>query len=115
MSQRKPNVARSVHVPVRGSARQIADAHRQTNLAFDLIIMEAGIRLKVLPLRDAIITGRKLSFSETERRARQRTLFALCGNAPASIVDIGLFADTVARRPELAERLRRAMRSRTPR
>ncbi len=115
MSQRQPNVAQSVYVPARGHAKQITDTYRQTDLTLDLIIIETGLRLKVLPLHDAIIRGRKLSFSEAERRARQRALFEICGNAQASIVDIGLFADAVARRPEVAQRLWRALRSHTPR
>jgi len=111
MSQQQPNVAHSVQVTTRESTWQIADAHRQTDLTIDLMIIEAGLRLKVLPLRDAIIRGRKLSFSDATRRARRRALFALGGHARFNIVDVGLFADAVARRPDVAERLRSALRS----
>ena len=107
MSQQQLNVAQSVQIPTGGSA----DPHSQSDLTFDLIVMEAGLRLKVLPLRDAAIRGRLLSFSEGERRARQLAHFALCGNARLNIVDVGLFADAVARRPDVAERLWRALRS----
>jgi len=98
MSQLQTSLAQTAQVPD-GGARALSD------LAFDLTIMEAGLRLKVLPLRDAILRGRKLSFSEVERDARRVALFALCENAPLSIVDVSLFADAIARRPDLAGRL----------
>lgn len=115
MSQHQLNVARSLDIPARVIAEQIADAHRQTDLTIDLTIIEAGLRLKVLPLRDAIIMGRKLNFGNATRRARRRALFALSPTTVLNIVDIGLFADAVARRPDVAERLRRASRSSKPR
>ena len=104
MSQHQTNLAQTVQVPA-------SSARAQSNLAIDLTIIEAGLRLKVLPLRDAAIRGRLLSFSEGERRARQLAHFALCGNARLNIVDVGPFADAVARRPDVAERLWRALRS----
>jgi hypothetical protein len=111
MSQQHPNLVQSAQVCGRGSIRQIADAHHQANLTIDLMIMEAGLRLKVLPLRDAILRGRQLNFSDAKRRARRRALFALNGQTQLNIVDVGLFADAVARRPDVAERLWRALRS----
>ena len=102
MSQLQTNLAQTVQVQTGGT-------RAQGDLAFDLPIIEAGLRLKVLPLRDAAIRGRKLGFSDAERSARRLALFALCGNARHSIVDVGLFADAVARRPDIADRLRRAM------
>ncbi len=103
MSQQQINSARTVQIPVGG-------VRSQRELALDLTIIEAGLRLKVLPLRDAIVRARKLNFCEVERRTRRLQLFALCGNVPLNVVDVGLFADAVARRPELAERLWRAAR-----
>ena len=112
MSQQQQNAAQSVHIQTQIDAGRIASAHRQTNLAVDLIILDAGLRLKVLPLRDAMIRGRKLGLGETERHERRSALFALSGgSARLNIVDIGLFADAVARRPDVAERLWRALRS----
>ncbi len=115
MSQQQQYLAHSVQASALESAKRSADARRQTDLALDLIIIEAGLRLKVLPLRDAAIRGRQLRFSEAERRARQRTLFDLGGSGPLRIIDVGLFADTVARRRDVAERLWRALRSHAPR
>ena len=107
MSQQHLNVAQTVRNSIGGSA----NPRTQSDLTLDLIIIEAGLRLKVLPLRDAILKGRKLRLSELERHARRSSLFDLCGNTQHSIVDIGLFADAVARRPDVAERLWRALRS----
>jgi len=111
MSQHQLSIAQSVDIPARGNTEQIADALRQTDLTIDLMVIEAGLRLKVLPLHDAIIMGRKLNFGNATRRARRRALFALSPTTALNIVDIGLFADAVARRPDVAERLRRALRS----
>ena len=111
MSQQQQNFAQTIQPPALENPKHRAGAHRQTGLSLDLIVIEAGIRLKVLPLRDAAIRGRQLQFSEAERRTRQRVLFELCGNGPLRIVDIGLFADTVARHPEAAQRLWNARRS----
>ena len=102
MSQLQTSLAQTVQVPA-------YSARAQSNLAIDLTIIEAGLRLKVLPLRDAIIRGLKLSFNEDERRARRFAHFALCGNARANIVDVGLFCDAVARRPGVAKLLWRAL------
>ena len=111
MSQQQQYLAQRVQIPALESAKRTAGTHRQTDLALDLIIIEAGLRLKVLPLRDAAIRGRQLRFSEAERRKRQRVLYDLGGSGPLRIIDVGLFADTVARRPDVAERLWRALRS----
>ena len=115
MSQQQQYLAHSVQDSALESAKRSADARRQTDLALDLIILEAGLRLKVLPLRDAAIRGRQLRFSEAERRARQRTLFDLGGSGPLRIIDVGLFADTVARCPDAAQRVQISLRSNTQR
>ncbi|GBE42279.1 hypothetical protein BMS3Bbin10_00337 [bacterium BMS3Bbin10] len=110
MSRQQSNIAQAVRIPTGGHAdRGTGATLPQSDLTLDLAIIEAGLRLKVLPLRDAIARGRKLSFSEVERRARRLAFFALCGNARLSIVDVGLFADAVARRPDVAQRLWRAL------
>lgn len=111
MSQQQLNVAQSVQSPTGGNAKPTKDELSQNSLTIDLTIIEAGLRLKVLPLRDAILQGRKLRLSVLERHTRQVALFELCGNTQHRIVDIGLFADAVARRPDVAERLWRALRS----
>ena len=115
MSQQQQYLAHSVQGSALESAKRSADARRQTDLALDLIILEAGLRLKVLPLRDAAIRGRQLRFSEAERRARQRTLFDFGGSGPLRIIDVGLFADTVVRRRDAAQRVQISLRSNTQR
>lgn len=115
MPQQQQYIAQSIQFPAHDSAGQSAKPHSKPGLAIDLIIIEAGLRLKVLPLRDAAIRGRQLRFSEAERSSRQRMLFGLCGNGPLRIIDIGLFADAVARRPGAAERLLKALRSNSQR
>jgi hypothetical protein len=115
MSQLQQTFTQTVPLSSLESSRQRADTHRQSDLTLDIIIIEAGIRLKVLPLRDAALNGRQISLSEAERRTRQRVLFDLSGDGTLRIVDVGLFADAVARRPDVAEQLWRALRSHTPR
>lgn len=114
MSQQQQTIAQTVQLPALESTKQRTGAHRQIDLTLDLIIIEAGLRLKVLPLRDAALRGRQLSFGEAERRMRQRVLFDISGYGTLRIVDVGLFADAVARRPDVAEQLWRALRSHAP-
>ena len=111
MSQQQLNIAQTVQSSSGENAKPTEGELYQKSLTIDLTIIEAGLRLKVLPLRDAMLQGRKLRLSTLERLTRQITLFELCGNMQHRIVDIGLFADAVARRPDVAERLWRALRS----
>ncbi len=117
MPQQQQHLANTIEPTALEISSQSAGAHSYTNISVDLIIIEAGLRLKVLPLRDAIIKGRQLRISKSERRVRQSALLKLCGAGPVRIVDIGLFADAVARFPDIAEQLSRIMRpgrSKTP-
>jgi hypothetical protein len=115
MSQQLQYLAQSTRSSGPDKTTHCTTTLTQSELALDLLIIEAGLRLKVLPLRCATIRGHLLSLSVVERRKRQRVLFELSGSGPLSIIDVGLFADTVARHPEVAERLWHALRSKSQR
>ncbi len=111
MSTQQQYLAQSTKPSLLDKTSHSPTALTQSELALDLLIIEAGLRLKVLPLRCATIRGHLLSLSVVERRKRQRILFELSGSGPLRIVDVGLFADSVSRHPEVAERLWHALRS----
>lgn len=84
-------------------------AHRSrrvySDFEIDLIVIEAGLRLKVLPLQLAIARGNAIAMSPEVRAARRREFLQLCRGAPVPLVDVGLFADAVCRHPEVASTL----------
>ncbi len=71
----------------------------------DLLVIEAGLRLTTLPLENALKRGKARALDAKERQKRRAFLLSLCERVPFNVIDESLYADAVARRPDLAERL----------
>lgn len=109
MSLPHSDAARQAREPFSSGMIEFAAPNTNAEFAFDLLVLEAGLRLKVLPLREALTRGAVRALSPEERRQRRTCLAGLCRHSPLNVIDEGLFADAVARRPGLAERMAKAL------
>ena len=98
--------------PLTPGSIEFASLNADAEFAFDLLVIEAGLRLKVLPFREALKRGLARALNKHERQRRRSCLARLCRHSPLTIVDEGLFADAVARRPDQAQRMATALRRR---
>lgn len=110
MSHQHPDRAHRVPDPLTSGVIEFAALNAEAEFAFDLLVIEAGLRLKVLPFREALKRGAERALNRHERQCRRSCLARLCRHSPLTIVDEGLFADAVARRPAQAERMAKALR-----
>lgn len=109
MSHHYPNTAHRAPDPHTSGVIEFASLNADAEFAFDLLVIEAGLRLKVLPLRETLKRGLARALNEHERQRRRSCLARLCRHSPLTIVDEGLFADAVARRPDQAKRMAMAL------
>ncbi len=110
MSLHHTNPTRRAPEPVSPGVIEFAALNASAEFAFDLLVLEAGLRLKVLPLREAQKRGASRALDADERRQRRTCLAGLCRHSPLTMIDEGLFADAVARRPGLAMRMAKTLR-----
>lgn len=109
MSQHYLDTAHRAPDPLTSGIIEFAALNADAEFAFDLLVMEAGLRLKVLPLREALKRGVARALDRHERQRRRSCLARLCRHSPLTIIDEGLFADAVARRPDQAQRMANAL------